>query len=170
MNQLTERQKGWLAGVIEGEGHFSIPNQIKKPRNSRIRGSLVVSMTDQDVIVRLQEITGTGTIFFRKTQLNRKDAYTWTVGKRSDLMAIICEITEDLCDRRKEASLDLLDKLSQQQERALVKMEILRETTTAVMGLYLSGRSQAAIARELEISSSRVHRIIRNKNRSMTDA
>jgi hypothetical protein len=54
LHTMTDVEKAWLAGIIEGEGTFG--------RVGRPGGQIRVVMTDQDVIHRLHAITGLGLI------------------------------------------------------------------------------------------------------------
>jgi hypothetical protein len=73
MNELTPEQVAWLAGIYEGEGSCAITT------GRAIRVEIV--MTDQDVIDRIQFVTGLGSV----TSLaprgeNYKPAYRWSIG------------------------------------------------------------------------------------------
>lgn len=46
---ITDREIGWLAGILEGEGYFGFNGSGRTP-------SIQVSMTDEDVILRLANL------------------------------------------------------------------------------------------------------------------
>jgi LAGLIDADG-like domain len=67
-NTITPSQAAWLAGVFEGEGTFSVDG-------------LAISMTDRDIIERLQTLTGVGGIYATnaRSRSNRKPCWRWGV-------------------------------------------------------------------------------------------
>lgn len=97
MNTLTEVQTGWLAGIIEGEGtiEFVTKNSIR----------IAVVMTDQDVLERLQQVTGVGTVTEARepskcANSGRKQQYRWRVGAKEDVEPILRSILPWMGERR----------------------------------------------------------------------
>jgi hypothetical protein len=91
----------WVAGIIEGEGHFS----LNERDNSM---SVVVSMTDLDVLASLRETTGVGNItgpYSDKRGDHRKPIWRWTTTKRED-MVHLCEEIRPFLHERRSAQLD----------------------------------------------------------------
>ena len=73
MNELKESDVAWLAGIYEGEGTCT----ITKGRAIRVE----VVMTDEDVVKRVYDLTGCGTV--RTLPQRREDykpAYRWSIG------------------------------------------------------------------------------------------
>lgn len=102
MNEITSINLGWLAGIIEGEGWFV--------RNKSTGLQVCVAMTDYDTIERLKQITGAGRINERKfNSPNKKDQLQWTVGKRSDVVAILTQILPLMSIRRSQQIQEVLD-------------------------------------------------------------
>jgi hypothetical protein len=61
MNTLTETEKAYLAGFIDGEGCISIVKQTKKEsRNPYYRLSLIVSQTNYEFLQHWQQLVGIG--------------------------------------------------------------------------------------------------------------
>lgn len=105
MNNMTEAQVAWVAGIIEGEGCFVFNNMNGKAIAS-VRIS--VGMTDKDVIDELLNITGIGNIRFKKKQKEHwKDSWTWFVQKQEEQMALINVILPWLKSRRTAKALEL---------------------------------------------------------------
>ena len=66
---------GWLAGIIDGEGHISIsPNG-----GSQHCIFLGITNTDKSIIDKVSEITGHGYIKRKRTNEKWKDTYQWIV-------------------------------------------------------------------------------------------
>ncbi len=75
-NVISPAEAAWIAGIIEGEGCFS-------PSGDRGAWSICVVMTDQDVIQRLHDLTGIGSIYtMREADNTRKKAWQWGIYNR----------------------------------------------------------------------------------------
>jgi hypothetical protein len=74
---ITEAEVAWVAGVLEGEGYFGV---YRARGGSQTRLTVACEMTDEDVIRRLREITGLGSIHVGKTRdPNWKPTWRWSV-------------------------------------------------------------------------------------------
>lgn len=73
MNELTESEVAWLAGIYEGEGSCAITS------GRAIRVEIV--MTDRDIVERIYTLTGCGSVrsLSRRSE-NHKDAFRWSIG------------------------------------------------------------------------------------------
>ena len=87
----------WLAGVLEGEGCFSL--QYTKYRLPDIR--VHVWMTDLDVIASLQRVTNVGTIQHQYRH-GQKDQDGWIVSKNKDAASIMMMVFPLMHKRRQE--------------------------------------------------------------------
>lgn len=95
---LTEFELGWVIGIIEGEGSFVIN---RKP--TTYQASIVVKMSDQDTIKKLQEVTKVGTLdgsYKDRRNLSWKPMFCWRVQKKSDTLDIAYKILPYLSERR----------------------------------------------------------------------
>lgn len=104
---MTDLQAAWLAGLFEGEGW------ITHTRNGKIatRWQVGISMTDQDVIERVLEITGCGHITDHdrgKVLPGRKTVYRWCVSSKAEMIFIINSILPLLSSRRRSRALEAL--------------------------------------------------------------
>lgn len=73
MNVLEPTEIAWLAGIYEGEGSCGISNGRAI--------NVTVVMTDEDVISRIQSLTGCGSVkMLPQRDENYKQAYRWSVG------------------------------------------------------------------------------------------
>ena len=101
----SERDLGWLAGLIEGEGCFSC-NQAGDGRWTR---RLQVTSTDLDVLERCQSITGVGTICMQRAETERtKTCWTWRVYRWAEIERVIALVFLDLGRRRRDQAEFLL--------------------------------------------------------------
>ena len=76
-NIMTEAEVAWVAGILEGEGCWS--------KRSQGRGDgwdVVVAMSDEDVVYRLQSVTGIGRVNKERSQQGRKDMWDWSVCRK----------------------------------------------------------------------------------------
>ena len=60
----------WAAGILEGEGCFSIHT---RKDNGRKQLAIHCEMTDEDVILELQSVLGVGSVCYRTNDKNRAD-------------------------------------------------------------------------------------------------
>jgi hypothetical protein len=101
MNELTDVQVAYLAGIYEGEGTCKIT------RGRAIRVDIV--MTDQDVIHNIVNITGLGHVrTLPQRSENHKTAYLWGVGS-GDAVAFLEAIYPWLGQRRGQRALDAIN-------------------------------------------------------------
>lgn len=87
----------WVAGLLEGEGSF-----MAGPPSSPTRPSIVISMTDKDVLERYAEsIGGAAVTPLKSRQEHWKQAYVVQLhGSRA--VAVMLEIREHMGQRRRE--------------------------------------------------------------------
>jgi len=89
----------WVAGIIEGEGCFSVRPRKAFPNQTIL--SLEVKMTDGDIIHRLKEVTGLGTAYGPYTRPgHRKPIYRWKVSSAADIYALAVAIYPWMGTRR----------------------------------------------------------------------
>lgn len=88
----TRERLSWVAGLFEGEGCIAHNSKTGQWR-------LIVSSTDEDVILRLQEWTGLGNV---RGPIDRghKPHWTWAVTKRDHVYALLVALDPWLCGRR----------------------------------------------------------------------
>ena len=92
MNEFTEVEAAWLAGIIEGEGCLTLKDS-SDPRNPThgpwIVCSINVGMTDEDIVRRIQSITGVGNVRPQKVHKNRKQEWRWYISERKSVLYIL---------------------------------------------------------------------------------
>ena len=97
----NERERGWLAGLLEGEGYFT----LKRGKYPFVQ---VVS-TDKDVVDRVACLVGFGSTrgpYYKKNP-NTKGYYQWQI--QGDLaVEVMLTIYDLMMNRRKETILYIL--------------------------------------------------------------
>ena len=97
----------WLAGLIEGEGCFSISTIKGTPRLVFIMNS-----TEKKVLEHAQKIVNIGVIhgpYIRKNGLSKKPQWVWRTSKDSDVVGLMMTLYPLLWDNRQERIEDLLE-------------------------------------------------------------
>lgn len=102
---MTPVEIAWLAGLFEGEGciAWNGPNGV----------TLMLSMTDGDVVRRIREVTGVGTVIgpIEKGGV-RKPVWYWSAGKKGEVLRLLIAMAPLLGERRRERALEAADRLS----------------------------------------------------------
>ena len=95
----------WAAGLFEGEGTAYIATG-KYPR-CRLK------MTDEDVVLKFQEVMGCGTVHQYKgdcfSKPHHKTAWYWQIGSKKDVRNCLSNMLPYLGSRRAHKALDILD-------------------------------------------------------------
>jgi hypothetical protein len=90
---LTPSTIAWLAGVIDGEGSFA-------SRGQRI--SCTVVMTDRDVIERIHDVVGGGTVLqLAAPRVGTKTPHLWRLQRRGQIEPFVESIGPLLSARRR---------------------------------------------------------------------
>jgi hypothetical protein len=97
----------WVAGIFEGEGTINFPRGDGYP-------SIRIAMTDEDVVRRLREVTGVGTIITRTklAKAHHKQQWQWNVCARRDVARVLCAIAPLLGKRRRDRTAEAAERLS----------------------------------------------------------
>jgi hypothetical protein len=100
---MTDVERAWVAGLLEGEGSF-----VGEGRRTTVRAM----MTDLDVLERLQQVVGCGHIYrVTSRAAHHKQAYLWQVRREMEVAGLAASISPLLCERRRGqlAKVGLLD-------------------------------------------------------------
>ncbi len=102
--ELSDFDLGWVVGILEGEGSFCT--------NIGSRGYLCtqifVASTDQDVILRLEELIPEGKTTYVKTYDNHyKTQYSWSLNKRAACRGI-CKLVQPHMSSRRSDRIQLM--------------------------------------------------------------
>lgn len=76
---LTDFQKGWLAGLIDGEGTIGVYFEKQKTSSRpNVRCIITICNTNEEVLLFTQKITG-GSICRKQPKGNRKEVFVLTI-------------------------------------------------------------------------------------------
>lgn len=107
LRQLSESEKGYVAGILDGEGHFYVTSHYEGTSFSRIR----VRITEKCVTDYLTKITKIGRVSSYIPKGRRKDGgpkkkiYEWTVGRRVEVRDLLLAIKPYLVLKKAHADL-----------------------------------------------------------------
>lgn len=103
---IPDYELGWLAAILEGEGNFS------RTSGGYAGCRIGVKMTDYDVVIRCQEITGVGTVNGpykpAEDSLGKKPYWTWSVNRREHVEPLMYFLHPLMGQRRQAKIEDLL--------------------------------------------------------------
>lgn len=103
LNAMDRADTAWVAGILEGEGWFGW-NNTHRPRRTPI---VNVTMTDLDILERLQAVTGVGHICAEKLRDRCKQSYRWRVSKSADAW-LLMEAVRPWMGARRGSKIDLM--------------------------------------------------------------
>lgn len=113
MGEATKEAEGmneevhyaWAAGVLEGEGCFSLHT---RKSNGNTEATIHCEMTDEDTVRRLHLLFKVGSVSQRQARGVRKPTYIWSVYKHTAIMEVVLRILPYLSDRRRQKAQELL--------------------------------------------------------------
>lgn len=94
-------EAAWAAGIFEGEGSI----YYYKAKN---RWTLQVQMTDEDVVRRLQEVLGCGSVTGPHFRKDWKPTWSWKSAAQGDVTHVLALFLPYLGLRRKAKALEAL--------------------------------------------------------------
>lgn len=84
---MTDLELAWLAGLLEGEGCFSVQEQERPSGKVYYQAKIRCSMTDEDIIRRLHELVPQANVYERRFDLMNekwKKQWSWELCKKQD--------------------------------------------------------------------------------------
>lgn len=117
MKTVSEIDYAWAAGILEGEGCFSIYR--RKDRANTLNTSILCEMADEDVITKLFKVFGVGTVCLRKNIAGRRDerkrkpTWIWSVQNKAGQLEVLMRVMPYLCSRRLEKARELLTSIEE---------------------------------------------------------
>lgn len=111
----------WLAGLMEGEGHFSL-------HSTRVQ--IVIQMTDEDVLQRAARIAGAGNVTGPYQVKTYRPIWRWVVSEAGQVVDV-AELVRPWLGQRRQAQLDAmlqgwLDDPVRRRKHVLVAMDRAR--------------------------------------------
>jgi hypothetical protein len=99
---LNDLKLGWVAGLIEGEGSFTV-KKSKRKNGYSCQPQLRVSMTDEDVVRKLASLIPVGNVLKvgRRTKAG-KEVWMWTLSKSQALIDPMIVLRPLMGKRRRE--------------------------------------------------------------------
>jgi hypothetical protein len=102
---LNDVQRGYLAGMIDGEGNFSVVKHQYLWRRTYYSAQLKISNTNLEVLQYIKSIVGAGRIHgFTGRMENQKDVFCWYICS-NELRKLLPQIVELLIIKRQQALL-----------------------------------------------------------------
>ena len=102
--KTKSNQEAYFACIIDGEGCIA----YEKTKPGYAIPSISVEMTDKDVITRLKDFFGKGSVVFLKArQKHHKDTWRWRI-RGKGAVDIYFKIYNYICDRRKNKITEVL--------------------------------------------------------------
>jgi hypothetical protein len=99
-NPVSAPEAAWIAGILEGEGCWTT-------HAGRKNWLVAVRMTDQDIIERLQRLTGIGRVTMEESARGHKTAWAWQISARPHREWLTLTVWPWLGVRRRERILQL---------------------------------------------------------------
>ncbi len=90
---MTAADRGWLSGILEGEGYVGVVHQ---------HGTIRVAMTDGDVIRRAYDVSGVGRVNeLPRRAPHHKIVFTWSVVRHASIPDVLLAMAPLLGERRR---------------------------------------------------------------------
>lgn len=111
---MSEIQVAWAAGILEGEGCFSIFHRKTAKWNHKTV-AIHCEMADEDVIRKLQSVFDVGTVLIRENNKTRADTrprkktWIWSVQNHAGIKKVCEAVLPHMCERRTSKIKELLE-------------------------------------------------------------
>lgn len=87
----------WLAGLLEGEGTFT----IRRPKRGRPTARMKLAMTDEDVVRRARDTVRMGTLHGPYVvRAGCKPHWEWVVARKADVITLLSALSPLMGSRR----------------------------------------------------------------------
>lgn len=108
----------WAAGILEGEGCFSLHYRTLPSGNTHANLAIHCEMTDEDVILKLREVLGKGNICHRTNNNRtdgcaRKESWILSIQKQQEVYDTLLLIKPFMFSRRIERISTMLQVLEE---------------------------------------------------------
>lgn len=104
---MSQRELGWVAGILEGEGCFSAYKNKWKEK-TYLHAKIEVQSADRDVIDRIYEYTKLGTIGgpYKTRSAKHSPMHSWRV--QGDDAKTLMRVVFDLMGKRRQEKIKLV--------------------------------------------------------------
>jgi hypothetical protein len=98
---LKEVDVAWLAGLLEGEGSFTLQQPLNAKGEPRTRIAISLQMTDLDVLEKVASLVGDGKVLTAKRQAgHHKETWRWQISSRGITAELMARILPYMSKRR----------------------------------------------------------------------
>jgi hypothetical protein len=97
---ITEADKCWLAGYLEGEGSF-----VKGPPSNPGSPIIQVCSTDEDIIAKAADLFGVKYHKTKRKTNNQKHKTVWVVKRNGTVAVEIMEMLQPLMGKRRQSQI-----------------------------------------------------------------
>jgi len=148
MKKLTDFQRGYIAGLIDGEGSICLYPYLGKGRKlNRVEATIQIGNTNKNALEKVKEFTGIGHVYLHNAwkKKNYKPCYTYTINNRIEILQFLLQIKDSLIIKKPQAEvmleflrthrrgehmskkdLELIEKMKKLNLRGLLKNEAKR--------------------------------------------
>lgn len=105
MKIISETNKAWLAGFVDGEGYVGIVRNRKKNGSLIYHPWIDVTSTNEKVILEVLSIVGVGKRALQRPTVVNKAAYHFKLTKHNDLVLFIESVKPYLRIKNRQADL-----------------------------------------------------------------
>jgi hypothetical protein len=102
IRQISNIDLAWLAGLLEGEGSFMVHRDpATETQRARIIIRIAVHMTDRDVVERVRDIVGLGTVLRRPPgKPHHKETFRWAISAKAPTLKLMRLLRPHMGERR----------------------------------------------------------------------
>ena len=107
LRNMSDLDIAWLAGLLEGEGAFFVQH-VRASGNRRARTRIVVAvqMTDRDIVERIVQLTGLGTVrSYQPSNPRHRTTYRWAINALEPTVALM-RVLRPLMGIRRQDQID----------------------------------------------------------------
>ncbi len=108
-----EKEFMWFVGVFEGEGTICL--------SARSSVQLRIAMTDKDVIARIRNVVGLGTVYapWKSQRADRKPSWLWNMYRKAEVAAVLPWMLPHLGERRRARALEAVQHMKRSSLRVV---------------------------------------------------
>lgn len=103
IREISDVDLAWLAGLLEGEGTFILRREAATAcQRERVIIRICVHMTDRDVVERVRDIVGVGTVLPRKPgKPHHKMTFQWIISAKAPTLELMRLLRPHMGERRR---------------------------------------------------------------------
>lgn len=98
---LQETDVAWLAGLLEGEGSFTLQQPLNALGEKRVRIAISLQMTDRDVLEKVASLVQDGKVLTAKRQAgHHKETWRWQISSLEIVSQLMTRVLPYMSERR----------------------------------------------------------------------